>query len=82
MRFATIIYAFCSIAVGQEITPAYLSLHVTPSMLSGTRPWPSVGFGALRLLGDTVNWNDVNPSPNVFDFTKLDRFWLPQKRTA
>jgi hypothetical protein len=61
------------------ITPQYFGLHVTPTILNGRGPWPAVGFGAMRLLGDVVNWNDVNPSPGVFDFSKLDPFLAKAK---
>jgi hypothetical protein len=61
------------------ITPQYFGLHLTPTTMTGRRPWPAVGFGALRLLGDTVNWNDVNPSPGAFDFSKLDPYLAKAK---
>ena len=38
-------------------------------------PWPSVGFGGIRLWDTYTNWNDLNPSQGNYDWAALDS-WL------
>jgi hypothetical protein len=38
-------------------------------------PWPAVRFGGIRLWDTRTNWNRLNPSRGVYDWTQLDA-WL------
>jgi uncharacterized protein (TIGR03437 family) len=54
------------------ISSTYFGMHLAPAFFKGTLPWPSIPFGTLRLLGDTVTWADIEPSQGSFNFTLLD----------
>ena len=58
----------------QTIPPTYFGLHMSSGVTYGT-PWPSVGFGGIRLLDSQTSWAQLNPAAGVYDWTMLDR-WL------
>ena len=50
------------------------SMHIQSGALTGT-PWPSVGFGGIRLWDTHTSWSYLNPSRGVYDWSLLDQ-WL------
>jgi hypothetical protein len=38
-----------------------------------TTPWPSIPFASLRTWDTSVTWADINPTPNTFNWSELDR---------
>ena len=48
----------------------YFGLHIH---YSSDRDWPSVPFGAWRLLGDHVMWFDLEPKKGQWNFKELDK---------
>lgn len=52
----------------------FFSMHVQSELFSGM-PWPTVSFGSMRLWDTFTTWNDLNPSPGIFNWPALDR-WL------
>jgi hypothetical protein len=51
---------------------AYFGLHMH-SADAGTA-WPNVPFGSWRLWDAHVTWKDLEPQPEQFNFTRLDRY--------
>jgi len=64
------------------IPSTYFGMHLAPEFLKGANgyPWPTIPFGALRLLGDNVTWADVEPTQGNFNFTNLDAFIAGAKK--
>lgn len=57
----------------ERIVPReYFGLHMHRAD-AGT-PWPSVAFGAWRLLDAYVNWPNLQPARDRWDFSRLDRY--------
>ena len=55
---------------GQIIQPEMFGLHVK-NVQSGV--WPNIPFGSLRLWDNDVAWSQIEVSPGVYDWAKLDR---------
>jgi len=55
---------------GQIIQPEMFGLHVK-NVQSGV--WPNIPFGSLRLWDNDVAWSQIEVSPGVYDWSKLDR---------
>ena len=56
------------------IPETFFSMVMHPQALTGM-PWPSVGFGGIRLWDTNTTWALINTSRGVYDWTLLDP-WL------
>jgi len=52
--------------------PAYFGMHVHND--GNQRNWPDIPIGSLRLWDAGVMWNGIEPTPNRFDFGRLDMY--------
>jgi uncharacterized protein (TIGR03437 family) len=57
-----------------SIQSTYFGMHLSPMFFNGALPWPTIPFGALRLMGDNVTWADLEPTQGNFTFTNLDKY--------
>lgn len=55
-------------AAGIPIGPGLFGLHVNDPIAH----YPTVPFGTVRLWDSGTSWNDIQPSPGVWDFSQLD----------
>lgn len=60
------------VAPDHPITAEYFGMHIHHAA-SGT-PWPAVRFASWRLWDSGVAWPQVEPEPDKWDFTLLDRY--------
>src|SRR5262249_32974426 len=58
----------------QVVPQSFFGMDMFADTLAGT-PWPTVGFGGIRLWDNHTNWTYLNPAPGVYDWTNLDA-WL------
>lgn len=65
----TMLPASPAAAVKVKVDRRLFGVH--DSNLSGDS-WPAVRVGAVRLWDGGVSWRDIETSPGVYDFTKLD----------
>jgi hypothetical protein len=63
-----------SYSTAQTIPSSYFGMHMSSGITYST-PWPQVGVGGFRMLSTETNWNQLNPSPGVYNWSMLDR-WL------
>jgi hypothetical protein len=61
--------------VGQAISGSFFNLTVANT--DRNEPFPSTYVKGIRLWCTGTDWSLMNPSPGVYDFTKLDR-WLQE----
>ena len=55
-------------------TPAtFFGLDIHSGILNG-QPWPSVGFGSIRLWDTGTNWNDLEPLKHSYNWSTLDEY--------
>ena len=56
-----------------EAIPAeYFGLHI--HRIAGTTPWPSIPFGAWRLMDAYVAWPSLEPVKGCWNFEMLDKY--------
>lgn len=60
------------VAPPQAVSLSYFGLHIHEA--DGTTPWPSVPFGSWRLWDALVNWPQIEPDRNRWDFRRLDHY--------
>ena len=51
------------------IASTFFSMHVNDFRT----PWPTVPIGGVRLWDTQTTWGQINTSPGIYDWTKLDR---------
>jgi len=59
------------------VPPTYFGLHIhhlDVPYKAGASSWPFVPFGAWRLFGAYVQWNDLEPQKGQWNFQRLDRY--------
>jgi uncharacterized protein (TIGR03437 family) len=49
-------------ATSAAIQSTYFGMELRQGYLEGNLPWPTIPFGAIRLLADNVSWADIEPS--------------------
>jgi hypothetical protein len=52
---------------GRTVRPAFFGLHD-----GDPTTWPATSFGSLRLWDSGVSWRQLETSPGIFDFSRLD----------
>src|SRR5208282_5516206 len=64
------IAGFASVTVDTAASrnAALFGLHIR----SLPTPWPTIGFGGIRLWDTATRWAQIEKSPGVYDFTTLD----------
>lgn len=55
----------------KTVQPSLFGMHVHG--LSNPDPQLNQKFGAIRIWDNGVRWDEVNPEPGVYDFTKLEQ---------
>lgn len=56
----------------EGISKSFYGVHIHRAD-NGTK-WPEIRFGSWRLWDTYVTWPDLEPSPGVWDFAKLDKY--------
>nr|MBA3914046.1 oligosaccharide flippase family protein [Terriglobales bacterium] len=54
----------------QPIPATFFGMHFRRDKIS----WPTIPFGSLRLWDTDTRWQNMNPSPGVYDFHTLDEY--------
>jgi polysaccharide biosynthesis protein PslG len=67
-------------AAAPVITSSLFGAHHAGLGQAGARGWPQAPVGAIRLWDNGVAWKQLEKTPGVFDFTKLDAL-VEQART-
>jgi hypothetical protein len=62
---------------GSIIPAQLLGMNLHPGLLPGGSqiPWPTIGFGAMRLWGTETTWNDLNPANGTYIWSTLDNWF-------
>jgi polysaccharide biosynthesis protein PslG len=77
-------FSVTSQSTAGAIPPTFMNMTVQyeyvmssggPPPASGGGTWPSIKFGGIRLWDTYTQWNDINTSDGVYDWTTLD-MWL------
>ncbi|MEO6713554.1 MAG: hypothetical protein ABIM89_09025, partial [Mycobacteriales bacterium] len=55
-------------AASIPIGPGLFGLHINDSVTN----YPTVPFGTVRLWDSGTSWRELQPSPTVWDFSRLD----------
>lgn len=53
------------------VPETYFGMHIN----NRTHPWPSIGFGTVRLWDTGVKWSSINTAPGSYNWSNLDA-WL------
>jgi hypothetical protein len=59
------------VPMAEPIPSSYFGM--TLHNYSTTTPWPSIPFASLRTWDTPVTWPDINPAPNTYRWSELDR---------
>lgn len=73
-RWIAMCALFVTVTSAAQISPQFFGVHVNEA----STPWPptvGVQFAAWRSVSSSVKWSDINLSPGVYDWSRLDT-WL------
>ena len=58
--------------VGPAITGSFFGVHHLGLGADGAAGWPQTPVGSVRLWDNGVSWREIERSPGVFDWTRVD----------